>query len=61
MLLWNVEKTNAINKDITRAICGIVYHYRIYRDRPLIGRSDLLYACTIRFLALLEDGRDLIL
>ena len=23
MLLWNVVKTNAINKDITRAICGI--------------------------------------
>ena len=30
--------------------CGIVYHYPIYGDRALIGRSNLLYACTNRSL-----------
>ena len=34
---------------------GIVYHYPIYGDRPFIGRSNLLYACTYRSLSLLRE------
>ena len=37
-------------------ICGIMYHYPIYGDRPLIGRSNLLYACTHRSFALFSAG-----
>ena len=31
-------------------VCCIVYHYPKYGDSPLIGRSNLLYACTNHFL-----------
>ena len=39
--------------------CGtrIMYHYPIYGDRPLIGRSNLLYACTNRYFALFSASR----
>ena len=32
--------------------CGTVNHYPIYGDRPLIGRSNLLYACKNNSFAL---------
>ena len=39
---------------VVSCMCGIVYHYPIYRDRPIIGRSNLLYACTNHSFALLR-------
>ena len=37
--------------------CGIVYHYPIYGDRPLIEWSNLLYACTNHSFALSPASR----
>ena len=38
-------------------VCGIVCHYPIYGDRLLIGRSNLLYACTNHYFILFSASR----
>ena len=42
---------------VQHSTCGIVYHYPMYGDRLLIGRSNLLHACTKHSFILFSASR----
>ena len=44
-------------QSVSEPYCGIVCHYPIYGDRLLIGRSNLLYACTKHSFLLFSASR----
>ena len=42
---------------VQHSTCGIVYHYPMYGDRLLIGRSNSLHACTKHSFILFSASR----